>query len=146
MLVVGSWLTCPMRNFFGLAWTKQVAKIQVEIKEEYEKQKQVVRKRLNEQFPNRSVDEGETAEQQPEPDKPTCDPAKSKPDLDKVFNHVQQLLMNDELLEDVSILFGKHKDRIIIETPVNSAKENVVIIHIILRIISRLLLQPLHQT
>ena len=37
-------------------------KIQAEIKEEYEKQKKAIRKRLNEQFPNRFVDEGETPE------------------------------------------------------------------------------------
>ena len=64
-------------------------KLQSEIKAEYEKQKKVIRKRLNEQFPNRFVDEEETSEQQPEPEKP-------KPDIDKIFNHVQQLLMNDE--------------------------------------------------
>ena len=29
--------------------------------------------------------------------------------------------MNDEFLEDSFILFGKHKDRILIEIPVNSA-------------------------
>ena len=89
-------------------------KIQAEIKEEYEKQKKIIRKRLNEQFPNRFVDEGETQEPEPEPEKP-------KPDIDKVFNHVQQLLWNDVLLEDYFILFGKHKDRIMIEIPVNSA-------------------------
>ena len=89
-------------------------KIQAEIKEEYEKQKKIIRKRLNEQFPNRFVDEEETSEPQPEPEKP-------KPDIDKIVNHVQQLLMNDELLEDYFILFGKHKDRIMIDIPVNSA-------------------------
>ena len=67
-------------------------KIQAEIKEEYEKQKKVIRKRLNEQFPNRFVDEEETSEPQPEPEKP-------KPDIYKLFNHVQQLLLNDELLD-----------------------------------------------
>ena len=29
--------------------------------------------------------------------------------------------MNDELVEEYFILFGKHKDRIMIEIPVNSA-------------------------
>ena len=87
-------------------------KIQAEIKEEYEKQKKVIRKRLNDQFPIRFVDEGETQEPQPEPEKP-------KPYIDKVFNHVHQLLMNDEFLEDYFMLFGKHKDRIIIEIPVD---------------------------
>ena len=87
-------------------------KIQAEIEQEYEKQKKIIRKRLNEQFPNRFADEGETLEPQPEPEKP-------KPDINKVFNHVQQLLMNDEFLEDYFILFGKHKDRIVIEIPVD---------------------------
>ena len=89
-------------------------KIQSEIKEEYEKQKKVIRKRLNEQFPNRFADEGETEEPQPEPEKP-------KPDTDKVFNHVQQLLINDEVLEDCFIFSGKRKDRILIEIQVDSA-------------------------
>ena len=86
--------------------------LQAEIKAEYEKQKREIRKRLNEQFPNKFVDEEETPEPQPEPEKP-------KPDIDKVFNHVHQLLMNDEFLEDYFMLFGKHKDRIIIEIPVD---------------------------
>ena len=82
--------------------------IQAEIKAEYEKQKKEIRQRLNEQFPNKFVDD----EPQPEPEKP-------KHDIDKVFNHVHQLLMNDEFLEDYFMLFGKHKDRIIIEIPVD---------------------------
>ena len=86
--------------------------LQAEIKAEYEKQKKEIRKRLNEQFPNRFVDEEE-------PEKPKSDPDKPNSDLDKVFNHVHQLLMNDELLEDYFMLFGKHKDRIIIEIPVD---------------------------
>ena len=61
--------------------------IQAEIKAEYEKQKREIRKRLNEQFPNKFVDD----EPHPEPEKP-------EPDIDKVFNHVHQLLMNDEVL------------------------------------------------
>ena len=89
-------------------------KMQAEVKEEYEKQKKAIRKRLNEQFPNRFVDEGETSIPEPEPEKP-------KPDIDKVFNHVQQLLMNDEFLEDYFMLFGKHKDKIIIEIPVDKS-------------------------
>ena len=39
----------------------------------------------------------------------------------KVFNHVHQLLTNDEFLEDYFTLFGKHKDRIIIEIPVDKS-------------------------
>ena len=88
--------------------------LQAEIKAEYEKQKRVIRKRLNEQFPNKFVDEEEMPEPQPEPEKP-------KPDIDKVFNRVHQLLMNDEFLEDYFMLFGRHKDRIIIEIPVEKS-------------------------
>ena len=36
----------------------------------------------------------------------------------KVFNHVQQLLMIDAFLEDYFMLFGKHMDRIAIESSV----------------------------
>ena len=61
-------------------------KIQAEIKEEYEKQTKVIRKRLNEQFPNRFVDEGEISEhevscsiQEPQPE-----PEKHKPDFDNI--------------------------------------------------------------
>ena len=86
-------------------------KLQAEMKAEYEKQKKEIRKRLNEQFPNKFVGEEETPEPQPEPEKP-------KPDIDKVFNHVHQLLMNDEFLKDYFMPFGKHKDRVIIEIPV----------------------------
>ena len=46
-------------------------------------------------------------------------PRNLKSDPEKVFNHVHQLLMNDEFLEDYVMLFGKHKDRIIIEIPVD---------------------------
>ena len=40
---------------------------QADIKAEYEKQKKKIRKRLNEQFPNKFIDEEEP---QPEPEKP----------------------------------------------------------------------------
>ena len=86
--------------------------LQAEIKAEYEKQKREIRKRLNEQFPNKFVDEEEPEKPKPEPEKP-------KPNIDKVFNHVHQLLFNDEFLEDYFMLFGKHKDRIIIEIPID---------------------------
>ena len=95
--------------------------IQAEIKAEYEKQKKEIRKRLNEQFAYKFADEEETPEHevscsirepQPEPEKP-------KPDIEKVLNHVHQLLMNDEFLKDYFMLFGKHKDRIVIEIPVD---------------------------
>ena len=87
--------------------------IQAEIKAEYEKQKREIRKRLNEQFPNKFQDEPEK-EEQPEDENP-------KPDINKLFNHVNQLLMNDEFLEDYFLIFQKHKDRIIIEIPVDKS-------------------------
>ena len=90
--------------------------IQADIQAEYAKQKTEIRKLLNENL----VDEEETPEPQPEPEKP-------KPDIDKVFNHVHQLLMNDEFLEDYFMLFGKHKDRIVIGIPVDNHKYKVVI-------------------
>ena len=96
-------------------------KIQADIKAEYEKQKRVIRKRLNEQFPSKFVDEEEPEKPKSDPDKPKSDPDKPKSDLDKVFNHVHQLLMNDEFLEDYFMLFGRHKDRIIIEIPVDKS-------------------------
>ena len=88
-------------------------KLQAEIKAEYEKQKKEIRKRLNEQFPNKFHDEPEK-EEQPEDDKP-------KTDIQKLFNHVNQLLMNDEFLEDYFMIFQKHKDRVIIEIPVDKS-------------------------
>ena len=84
--------------------------IQADIQAEYAKQKTEIRKLLNEKL----VDEEETPEPQPEPEKP-------KPDIDKVFNHVHQFLMNDESLEDYFMLFGKHKDRMVIEIPVDKS-------------------------
>ena len=87
--------------------------IQAEIKAEYEKQKREIRKRLNEQFPNKFQDEPEK-EEQPEDENP-------KPDINKLFNHVNQLLMNDEFLEDYFLIFQKHKDRRIIEIPVDKS-------------------------
>ena len=103
-------------------------KLQSDIKADYDKQKREIRKRLNEQFPNKVFDEEVMPELQPEPEKP-------KPDIDKVFNHVHQLLMNDEFVEDYFMLFGKHKDRIIIEIPVISHEYNVVITFKILWVI-----------
>ena len=80
-------------------------KLQADIKAEYELPRTEIRKRLNEQFPNKAVDEEETLETQPVPEKP-------KPAIDEVFDHVHQLLMNDELPEDYLVLFGKHSDNI----------------------------------
>ena len=93
---------------------KLKAEIQADIKAEYEKQKKEIHKRLNEHFPDQFVDEEETPEPQPEPEKP-------KSNTDKVFNHVHQLLLHDEFLEDYFMLFGKHKDRIFIEFPVDKS-------------------------
>ena len=94
--------------------------IQADIKAEYEKQKREIRKRLNEQFPNKFQDEPEK-EEQPENEKP-------KPDINKLFNHVNQLLMDDEYLEDYFMIFQKHKYRVIIEIRLIIHKYNVVII------------------
>ena len=41
--------------------------------------------------------------------------------MDKVFDRVHQFLMNDESLEDYFVLFGKHKDRMVIEIPVDKS-------------------------
>ena len=87
--------------------------LQAEIQAEYEKQKRQVRKRFNEQFPNKFQDEPEE-EEQPE-DK------KRKPDINKLFNHVNQFLMNDEFLEDYLMIFQKQKDRVIIEIPIDNS-------------------------
>ena len=38
-------------------------------------------------------------------------------------DHVWQLLMNDLFLENYFIIFGKHKDRVIIEIPVDDKPE-----------------------
>ena len=87
--------------------------LQAEIKAEYEKQKKETHKRLNEQFPNKFQDEPEK-EEQPDDEKP-------KPDINKLFNHVNQLLMNDEFLEAYFMIFQKHKDRVIIEIPIDNS-------------------------
>ena len=42
-----------------------------------------------------------------------------KSEVDEVFDHVWQLLMNDLFLEKYFMIFGKHKDRVIIEIPVD---------------------------
>ena len=59
-------------------------KIQAEIKEEYEKQKKVIRKRLSEQFPNRFVDEGEITEHEVSCSIQEPQPEKHKPDIDNI--------------------------------------------------------------
>ena len=42
-----------------------------------------------------------------------------KPEVDEVFDHVWQLLMNDLFLENYFMIFGEHKDRVMIEIPVD---------------------------
>ena len=42
-----------------------------------------------------------------------------KSEVDEAFDHVWQLLMNDLFLENYLMIFGKHKDRVIIEIPVD---------------------------
>ena len=51
----------------------------------------------------------------------SLNPRNLKPDIDKVFNHVHQLLMSEEFLEDHFMIFGKHKDRIVFEIPVEKS-------------------------
>ena len=80
------------------------------LRQNTKKQKSEIRKQLNEQFPNKFADEPH-----PEPEQPN-------PDIDKVFYHVHHSLMNDEFLEDYFMLFCKHKDRIVIEIPVDKSQ------------------------
>ena len=42
-----------------------------------------------------------------------------KPEADEDFDHVWQLLMNDPFFENYFMSFGKHKDRVMIEIPVD---------------------------
>ena len=42
-----------------------------------------------------------------------------KPEIQAVFDHARQLLMNDLFLENYFMLFGKRKDRVIIDIPVD---------------------------
>ena len=42
-----------------------------------------------------------------------------KSEVDEAFDHVWQLLMNDLFLENYFMIFGKHKDRVIIEIPLD---------------------------
>ena len=46
-----------------------------------------------------------------------------KSQIQEVFDHVHQLLMNDLFLENYFMLIGKHKDRVIIEIPVDDKPE-----------------------
>ena len=46
-----------------------------------------------------------------------------KPEVDEVFDHVWQLLMNDLFLENYFMIFGKHKDRVMIEIPADDKPE-----------------------
>ena len=46
-----------------------------------------------------------------------------KPEIQEVFDHVRQLLMHDLLLDNYFLLFGKHKDRVMIQIPVDDKPE-----------------------
>ena len=40
-------------------------------------------------------------------------------EIDHVFNHARQLLLNDELLENYFLIFSKQDNKVIIEIPMN---------------------------
>ena len=42
-----------------------------------------------------------------------------KPEVEEVVDHVWQLLMNNLFLENYFMIFGRHKDRVILEIPVD---------------------------
>ena len=46
-----------------------------------------------------------------------------KSEIQEVYDHVIQLLMNDLFLENYFMIFGKHKDRVMIEIPVDDKPE-----------------------
>ena len=46
-----------------------------------------------------------------------------KPEIQEVLDHVGHLLMNDLFLENYFMIFGKHKDRVMTETPVDDKPE-----------------------
>ena len=46
-----------------------------------------------------------------------------KSEIQEVFDHVYQLLTNDLFLENYFMLIGKHKDRVMIEIPVDDKPE-----------------------
>ena len=46
-----------------------------------------------------------------------------KSEIQEVFDHVHQLLMNVPFLENYFMIFGKHKDRVIIEIPLGDKPE-----------------------
>ena len=46
-----------------------------------------------------------------------------KSEIQEVFDHVHQLLMNDLFLDNYFMIFGKHKDRVMIEIPVDDKPE-----------------------
>ena len=48
-----------------------------------------------------------------------------KPKVDEVVDHVWQLLMNDLFLENYFMIFAKHKDRVIIEIPVDGVPDSI---------------------
>ena len=46
-----------------------------------------------------------------------------KPEMQEVFDHISWLLMNHLFLENYFVIFGTHKDRVIIEIPVENTPE-----------------------
>ena len=46
-----------------------------------------------------------------------------KSEIQEVFDHVYQLLTNGLFLENYFMLIGKHKDRVMIEVPVDDKPE-----------------------
>ena len=46
-------------------------------------------------------------------------------EIDQVFNHTRQLLLNDELLENYFLIFSKQDNKVIIEIPMNNKVKDI---------------------
>ena len=46
-------------------------------------------------------------------------------EIDHVFNHARQLLLNDELLENYFLIFSKQDNKVIIEIPMNDEVKDI---------------------
>ena len=46
-------------------------------------------------------------------------------EIDNVFSHTRQLLLNDELLENYFLIFSKQDNKVIIEIPMNSEVKDI---------------------
>ena len=46
-------------------------------------------------------------------------------EIDHVFNHTRQLLLNDELLEHYFLIFSKQENKVIIEIPMNDEVKDI---------------------